>query len=253
MNHLKTVFAIAVTALLAFTATYFALKPNTDRLHADLQNALAAQDRLAKEREELVSDLKRREAELEQGRKDKTELLRLRGEVGQLRTQLGSVPPKAAVKPTTVTETKTKGHPPGSYIPKTELSHVGFATPEAALETMAWATLVGTYQQTKEGLAPALLAGVKNEDEESQQHEQQKLALGSLFKGVQVLAKKTLSEDRVELKMKTDFDPAIKDLAPHIKEFMIQNMVKIGDSWKIESDPREHQAGWDSEGQVLNY
>lgn len=89
MNWLnaKAVATIVASALAAGTATYFVQQGEVNRLRAENQNLLAKQEQTAGEREAASAAANEDRQELERLRKNQTELLRLRGEVGALRRQ----------------------------------------------------------------------------------------------------------------------------------------------------------------------
>ena len=74
-------------------------------------------------------------------------------------------------------------------------------------------------------------------------------AAGGQFKGLQIVARKTLDGDRVELKVKMDGDPpmsGVEDRPP----FMIQTMVNVGNEWRVGGVVRDYQPEWDNDGQI---
>ena len=174
-----------------------------------------------------------------------TELPKLRGDVTQLRQQLA-------------TQERRADRPLG-YIAKDKIAFAGYATPEAALETITWAHLNGTYDQSIEALSSELLAqeelkGTKRRE----MFETNKIKFAPFFKGVQILAKKVLTDDRVELKYKNDLDPAVKQLfdmpkSGPLPQFIVQAMVKVGNDWKVDGLPRLNEESWEDESQIEKF
>jgi RNA polymerase sigma factor (sigma-70 family) len=174
-----------------------------------------------------------------------TELPKLRGDVTQLRQQLA-------------TQNRQADRPLG-YIAKDKIAFAGRATPEAALETITWAHLNGTYDQFIEALSSEMLAqeelkGTKRRE----MFETNKIKFAPFFNGVQILAKKVLTDDRVELKYKNDLDPAVNQLLDMPKsgplpQFIVQAMVKVGNDWKMDGLPRLNEESWDDEGQIEKF
>ena len=75
--------------------------------------------------------------------------------------------------------------------------------------------------------------------------------MGALFKGMQILARKTISDERVELKVKLDSDPyQNKPTGPGIA---IQPMLKVGDEWKLGGNTHQHSVKWDQNGSIQTY
>lgn len=181
------------------------------------------------------------------------ELLKLRGEVGSLRRQLESQKAQVGQQPTSSREVKTTGHTPGTYISKDELAFVGYATPEAAFETIAWAMMKGTYEQVNKGLSPELLAEELKDSNGSKNFEANRDQIAPLFKGMQIVSKKVVSEDKVELKLKEDYDAAASQFNSHMPDFMVQPMVKIGNEWKLGGSTREYQNNWQNDGQIQTF
>jgi hypothetical protein len=118
------------------------------------------------------------------------------------------------------------------YISKDQLAFVGYATPDAALESMTWAMMNGPMNRTLSALGPELLEHELSNAKGREQFEAGRKTLAPLFKGMQILARKTLGEDRVELKVKMDADPLPESKAD-MPPFMIQPMVKVGHEWKL--------------------
>ena len=61
---------------------------------------------------------------------------------------------------------------------------------------------------------------------------------------MQIVARKTLGEDKVELKVKMDADP-LPDSKADMPPFLIQPMVKVGNEWKLGGSTRGYQPEWD--------
>ena len=78
-----------------------------------------------------------------------------------------------------------------------------------------------------------------------------------LFKEMQIVAKKVLTEERVELKYKNDFDAGIDQLLPDknqpLPRFLVQAIVKVGDDWKLDGPARPNEESWENEGQIEKF
>jgi hypothetical protein len=147
------VIALAITGplLLKKQAEAGRLAVELDQLKATLSDAekraLDAEDRLA-----------RQEGELERLRRGQQELLKLRGEVTQLRQASSEAQAAAAARLRAVTRQPDVPPPPpipepatapepeeavpfgiGVFMPVTEMEFAGFDTPESVLETLEWA------------------------------------------------------------------------------------------------------------------
>jgi hypothetical protein len=73
--------------------------------------------------------------------------------------------------------------------------------------------------------------------------------MAPLFKGLQIAARKTLDENRVELKVKMDADP-LPNSPANATAFVIQPMVKVGNEWKLGGSTRGYDSAWDNNGQI---
>jgi hypothetical protein len=179
-------------------------------------------------------------------------LLRLRNEVAQLRRQREATRQVPAPAPAATTNQNAGG----VYLSKGQLAPVGYATPEAALQTVYWAMMNGTYAQVLEGFGPESKASeLRDSHGGAEQFAERQKMMAPLFKGIQILAKKILSDDEVELKIKMDADPIPGLPRPPssrpTSEFKIQPMIKVGYEWKITGSTRQHEEKWDLDGQVL--
>src|SRR4051812_5837233 len=214
--NMKWIASLIGAALVASTATYLVQQREASTMRARNQSLVAALEQMTKDRQAALNSAQRQEDEITRLRRDQTELLRLRGEVAQLRRQI-STP-----KPTPSAQAGTSRHPPGSYIAKDQMQSAGYATPEQALETITSVMMNGPYEQVTEGLGPEMLAAETRDPRGKSGYERRRSTVAPHFKGIQFVAKKILSEDRVELKMKMDVDDEMKKLSPNNPEFLIQ-------------------------------
>lgn len=77
--------------------------------------------------------------------------------------------------------------------------------------------------------------------------------MAPLFKGMQILAQKTLPDGMVELKIKQEYDPAIAQVAGRdLPEYLVQPMVKVGNEWKFGGSTRDYSGTWDEPGTIDN-
>ena len=84
----KSIAAIVASALVAGTGTYLVQQRETNQLRTENQNLSEAQRQLSDAREAALTTATNSTDETERLQKEKSELLRLRGEVGLLRRQL---------------------------------------------------------------------------------------------------------------------------------------------------------------------
>jgi hypothetical protein len=76
--------------------------------------------------------------------------------------------------------------------------------------------------------------------------------MAAAFKGMQIVARKTLDGDRVELKVKLDADP-LPNSQVNPPTFMAQPMVKVGNEWKLGGSTRPCQPDWDNDGEIQTF
>ena len=192
-----------------------------------------------------------RDHELENLRSESSELLRLRNEVAQLRRQRESEKPSANQRPPPGAKV-TARNSDARYLRKEELANVGYATPLTALQTMTWAMMNGSYEQVNAGLSPEMLEAELKSPGNREGFEARQKQMAPLFKGMQIVAQKNVSEDRVELKIKYDTDP-IPGAPKELPEYLIQPMVKAGNEWKLGGSTRNYTPQWEADGKVFEY
>jgi RNA polymerase sigma factor (sigma-70 family) len=248
MLNTKAIASVIATALVAGTGTYLVQQRQVERLKAENQNLLARQQQTIADQE---SALQAAPAAKEQPpasvAADNSELLRLRNEVTQLRRERDAAKRGVAATPTPASPTPPAS--PGRYITKDQLAFAGYATPEASLQSMTWAMLNGSYEQSIAALAPEMQQQELNDPKNREQFESGQKMMAPLFKGMQVLARKKVAEDRVELKVKLDAGP-LPNSDQKAPEFSIQPMVKIGNEWKLGGSTRSYDAQWDQDDQA---
>ncbi len=113
----------------------------------------------------------------------------------------------------------------------------------------------GTYDQVNEGLSPALLAEELKDQKNREQFEAGQIKAATVFKGIQIVAKKVVADDKVELKVRVDYDSAaMKNLTSHSPpEYMLQPMVRVGNEWKLGGSTRNHTESWERDGQIQTF
>ncbi len=245
----KAIAAIVSAAVLTGTGTYLVKQNEANRLRDENGKLLAQQAALTTEIQSAQSAAQLTASELDRSKKDNLELLRLRNEVGQLRRDLDSARQQAKQQPAQL------DRPPSATVAantlaKGQVNFVGYATPEAALQTVVWATMSGnlTADQVKDSLSPELL----NDQQAYAAFEMNRKQSLPVFKSVDVLAKKTLDENRVEFKlvMNADLGPNAQARPPAV---MVLPLAKVGDQWKLGGNPMQYREKWDTEGLVQRY
>jgi RNA polymerase sigma factor (sigma-70 family) len=257
--NLKTACAILGAAALTGSGVYFVQQRQIDHLNARSENLLARQQKLTADHDAVLTAAKTRDDELERLRKDAAEVHRLRNEIAQLRRQGEASAALEAENQTlrrqlagtaSPAPAQPAGNDHGRYISKEQLAMVGYATPEAALQSMTWTMINGTYEMVNATLSPEMqAAGSKADARNRETFESGKKTIAPLFKGMQIVARKVLADDKVELKVKHDSDP-IPGRPSELSPFRIQPMVKVGNEWKLGGSTRGYTAAWDSNGQI---
>ena len=245
----KAVTAIIGAAVVAGTGTYFVKETEANRLRDENQKLLTQQAALVADNEAALKQAQTTADELEKAKRDASDVMRLRGQVAALARERDAERQQMArqlAQPKPSAEAPKQS--PNSFT-KGQMSHVGYDTPEAALQTIAWATMSGhgTSNQIAESLSPELL----NDKQSLQVFEENRKQSEAVFKSVDMLAKKTLSEDKVEFKiaLNVDLGPNAPQMPPSV---MILPMTRIGSQWKLAGHPKENKEGWD-DGQVLTF
>lgn len=230
--NIKSIAAIVVAAVAAGTGTHLVQQREATRLRSENQNLIAQSEQLTSERDTYLSAVAANKDELERLQRSQGELLRLRGEIGVLRNELASQKRQVSQHPAAPKLIKAVNYPPGSYIAKAQMTFAGYATPEAAIESFIWTALFGTYEQLVEAMSPEHSAEeLKDPISRREKFETWKNNDAPLFKGVQILAKKVMADDRVELK--------IKYFQGEKEDFSIQPMGKIGSEWRQVGNTRD--------------
>jgi len=254
MWNLKTLSALAASALLGATGTYVVQQRQIARLCAETADLRNRQVERETGEAAVVSNPGPDTdtlAELQRLREDNADLLKLRNEVTLLRLELSAAQktgPAVAAK-----AAAPVGATPGQYITRDQLSFAGYASPETALESTTWAMMNGNYEQMLASLGPEVAEGELKNAKAREQFEQRRTKVAPLFKGMQILARKALAENKVELKVRQEFE--LSEEMPGVKGplVMVQPMIKVGDEWKIGGSTRSWSAKWDAEGEIQAY
>jgi len=204
---------IAGLALAALVTVFFVQKHaiSTKRQeNATLLQEQAEVAQLAGENQN-ISELRDQNQQLQELRAANLELPKLRNEVRQLRSQSAQIErlrqdnQRLASALNSLNSGKPKSFSEmDGYVSKESLSHAGFATPEAALQTFLWAAREGRIDAVAECISPEgrpqFQAEFANKSEEEQKKSLQQ-GLGQLIRssGYRVAERVQTSEDRVVL------------------------------------------------------
>src|SRR5262249_44297931 len=116
-------------------------------------------------------------------------------------------------------------------------------TPEAAWETRYWARAMGDYDAVIAGTDPQAQSTAKSwmgDKATFRARSQQEFAS---LQGFQILARKDLAGDRVELKYQFSFGDSLNS-----QQTKIVLMVKANGAWRC-AQTRAHDAAWDADSQ----
>ncbi len=244
--------SLVAAALAAAIGTGIYEMRQTATLRTQQRALLAAQKQTEAELEEALAALKLKDLRSEGVQKDFNDLMRLRNEVTQLRRenaeqkqQLVQANAKMApVRPATASPPAE----PGKYIVRDQISFAGYLTPEAAAQSTMWSMLSGNYEAITNSFSSDMLRGVlKDPLADREAFEKSVPQMASELRGIQILARKILADDRVELKMKIDSGPTEKP------EVTIHPMIKVGDQWKVAGPDRTYKPEWEQVGKIETF
>jgi hypothetical protein len=105
------------------------------------------------------------------------------------------------------------------------------------------------HDKAIESLAPERQAEIKKDPNDRKKIESAWKRAAPLFKGMQIVAKKIIADDKVELKFVIE-DTQKKNPG---NKYFLQVVVKIGNEWKIGNTTRTYEASWDNNGNVVTF
>ena len=158
-----------------------------------------------------ISELRLQNQAAESLRNSHQDLLKLRNEVRQLRAQSSEMEKLRQENQRLASNIKTlsSGKPPSftemkGFVPKESWSHSGFATPEAALQTLLWAVREGQIQAVAECMSPESRPWFEREFAHKSEEAKKKAlqdGLGQLVQtgGYRLLNKEEVADDKVLL------------------------------------------------------
>jgi len=144
--------------------------------------------------------------------------------------------------------TPDTGRIQGQYIAGiTQLVDAGNTTPEAALESVFWASANGNYDAVIGSYIPQMRKEV-----EGWYGDKAKFIAGQQkkferFKGLQIVAHKTVAADKVELRYYFEFQTRPGQTITNRGDQVV-SMVKIGGAWKT-AQKTDYTANWDEGSQ----
>ena len=131
----------------------------------------------------------------------------------------------------------------GQLVGLAQLVDAGNTTPEAAWESRYWARAIGDYNAVIAATEPQAVPVAKAWMGNKATFRARSQADFASFKGIQILARKDLASDRVELKYQFTF----QDQSPP-QQTKIVEMAKVNGAWRCAAT-RAYDAGWDAGSQ----
>lgn len=145
---------------------------------------------------------------------------------------------RARVRPIPHTTAATDGIK-GQFFTVDQLVDAGNVTPEAAWESRYWARAKGDYDAVIAGTDPQAIAGAKSwMRDRATFHTRSRRDFAS-FRGFQILARKDMASDRVELKYSFGF---LGD-SPS-RQTKVVTMVRVDGVWRC-AQTRSYDSNWD--------
>lgn len=241
--NLKTAAAILGSAAIVGTGTYWLQQRQIDHWQRESAAWKVQGEKMRTDLEAAHQLTQAQTEELERLRKDNADLFRLRNEVTQLRRQsMAPKQPGGPARSPALLPAQPVLHP-GRFVARDELVFAGRATPEETMQSMTWAAVKGTFEETLANFSPELqqlLADPKRQEalEQDRQSSQQYL------QGMQILARKDLGEEGVELKVKIEQTPPPNEVR-RLPDLSIVKMIKVGDEWRFNQISRHSLQAWD--------
>jgi len=136
----------------------------------------------------------------------------------------------------------------GQYIAPSQLVDAGNTTPEAALESVFWASANGNYDAVIDAYIPQMrkqVEGWYGNKAKFIAGQQKKFAQ---LKGVQIVARKTVANDKVELRYYFEFQNRSFSQTSTNRGDQILTFVKMGGAWKC-SEKVSYTTDWDEGSQ----
>jgi hypothetical protein len=131
----------------------------------------------------------------------------------------------------------------GQFFTTGQLVDAGNATPEAALESSFWAAATGNYDAIADFYVPELRDEARNGHSDRSRFAAEAQSKFASFKGLQILARKEVAENKVELKYRFGFQNTRPGQTGDMVKIAL--LVKTGDAWRCAQTSR-YEPGWDA-------
>ena len=130
----------------------------------------------------------------------------------------------------------------GDFITLDKLKFVGFATPEATVQSVKWMSMNSNLEAVLNTCIPALRT---NNHMSAEYFEGSKESTRQSFGGFQVLEKRTMGTNLVEMKIASVELKEVDSEMKRATNFGIVTLMRIGGDWKFAKDTRKYGVAWD--------
>lgn len=131
------------------------------------------------------------------------------------------------------------------FITLDKLKFVGFATPEATVESAKWMSMNSNFEAIQNTCVPEART---NNQMSAEYFERSKDYIRRNFGGFQILDKKTVGTNMVEMKISNVELKGENSGLKRATNFCIVTLIRIGAEWKFAKDTRKYDAAWDNKG-----
>lgn len=138
---------------------------------------------------------------------------------------------------------------PGPFITLDRLAFMGFATPEATIQSVKWMSLNTNFQAMMDTCLPEVRT---NNDMTPEYFEASKPYLRKLFGGFQIMAKKRVEPNLVQLKVLTVTSDDPTPTSHPQTNYYITTLVQVGADWKFAKETRKYTPAWDAPPEAQN-
>jgi hypothetical protein len=136
----------------------------------------------------------------------------------------------------------------GQYIAGTaQLVDAGNTTPEAALETVFWATANGDYDTVISSYAPQMRKQAEEWEGDKTKFSEHVKSKFAAFKGMQIVARKSVAADKVELRFFCEFQKRPGQIITNRSDQVLL-LVKVGGAWRC-AEKTAYTTNWDEGSQ----
>ena len=136
----------------------------------------------------------------------------------------------------------------GQYIGPSLLIDAGNTTPEAALESVFWASANGNYDTVINSYVPQMREEIKSNYGSKARAVAGMRKKFASFKGLQIVARKIVADDKVELRYYCEFQNQRLGRTMTNRPDQVLLMIKMGGAWKC-GDKTPYTTNWDEGGQ----